>query len=57
MFIESEKSFFSSKGGALLGTKRTMPSKNFQKCAENLEKNKIQGLVVVGGKVVLTDEY
>jgi len=38
-----------SEGGALIGTKRTLPSKNFQKCAENLEKNKIQGLVVAGG--------
>ncbi|XP_023346270.1 ATP-dependent 6-phosphofructokinase isoform X2 [Eurytemora carolleeae] len=38
-----------AEGGALLGTKRTLPEKDFAKCAENLEKHKIQGLVVIGG--------
>jgi len=38
-----------AEGGALLGTKRTLPEKNFEKCAENLAKNNIQGLVVIGG--------
>jgi len=38
-----------SEGGALLGTKRTLPSKNFSKVAEQLEKFKIQGLVIIGG--------
>merc|ERR1719347_1687916 len=28
-----------SEGGALLGTKRTLPEKNFAKCAENLAKH------------------
>jgi len=38
-----------SEGGALLGTKRTLPEKNFAKCAENLAKHNIQGLVIIGG--------
>jgi len=37
------------EGGSLLGTKRTLTNENFVKCAENLSKHKIQGLVVVGG--------
>jgi len=38
-----------AEGGALLGTKRTLPEKNYTACAENLAKFKIQGLVVIGG--------
>jgi len=38
-----------SEGGALLGTKRTLPETNFEACAANLSKYKIQGLVVIGG--------
>jgi len=38
-----------SEGGALLGTRRTLPEKNYAKCAENLEKHNIQGLLVIGG--------
>eukprot|EP00092_Neocalanus_flemingeri_P021987 GFUD01023845.1.p1 GENE.GFUD01023845.1~~GFUD01023845.1.p1 ORF type:complete len:801 (+),score=260.29 GFUD01023845.1:62-2464(+) len=38
-----------AEGGALLGTKRTLPEKNFSACAEQLAKFKIQGLVVIGG--------
>jgi len=38
-----------SEGGALLGTRRTLPDKNFDKVAENLKKFDIQGLVVIGG--------
>ena len=38
-----------SEGGALLGTKRTLPAHNYQACAEQLAKHKIQGLVVIGG--------
>merc|ERR1719495_2334906 len=37
------------EGGALLGTKRTLPEKDFQACAEQLKKHNIQGLVVIGG--------
>jgi len=38
-----------SEGGALLGTRRTLPEKNYAKCAEQLARHKIQGLVVIGG--------
>jgi len=38
-----------SEGGALLGTRRTLPEKDLAKCAENLKKFDIQGLVVIGG--------
>ena len=38
-----------SEGGALLGTRRTLPAKNYQACADQLAKHKIQGLVVIGG--------
>ena len=38
-----------SEGGALLGTKRTLPAHNYQACADQLAKHKIQGLVVIGG--------
>jgi len=44
-----EVSGWISEGGALLGTKRTLPQQNLEKCAENLGKHNIQGLVVVGG--------
>jgi len=37
------------QGGALLGTKRTLPETNFAGCAEQLAKHGIQGLVIVGG--------
>ena len=38
-----------AEGGALLGTKRTLPAQNFEACAQQLRKFKIQGLVVIGG--------
>jgi len=38
-----------SEGGALLGTRRTLPASNFKSCAEQLGRHKIQGLVVIGG--------
>merc|ERR1719508_470194 len=38
-----------AEGGALLGTKRTLPEKNYAACAEQLAKFNIQGLVVIGG--------
>ena len=34
-----------SEGGALLGTRRTLPDKNFDKVAENLKKFDIQGIM------------
>merc|ERR1740128_1041050 len=37
------------EGGSLLGTKRTLPKGKFEEIAANLEKFKIQGLVVIGG--------
>jgi len=37
------------EGGSLLGCKRTQAEKNYQACADSLEKFKIQGLVVIGG--------
>ena len=37
------------EGGALLGTKRTLPEQDFHACAEQLKKHNIQGLVVIGG--------
>jgi len=37
------------QGGALLGTKRTMPCVNFAGCAHQLQEHRIQGLVIVGG--------
>ena len=33
-----------------MGTKRTLTSEHYEKCAEILGKHKIQGLVVVGGR-------
>jgi len=38
-----------SEGGALLGTKRTLPAHNYQGCADQLSNFNIQGLVVIGG--------
>ena len=38
-----------AEGGALLGTKRTLPEQNYTACAEQLARFKIQGLVVIGG--------
>jgi 6-phosphofructokinase len=40
------------QGGALFGTKRTLPTsdKELSACAENLGKFGIQGLVCLGGK-------
>ena len=38
-----------AEGGALLGTKRTLPEKSYQACADQMRKNNIQGLVVIGG--------
>ena len=37
------------QGGSLLGTKRTVPKGKFEKIAETIEKNKIQGLALIGG--------
>jgi len=38
-----------AEGGALLGTKRTLPEENYEACAEQMRKFNIQGLVVIGG--------
>ena len=32
-----------------MGTRRTLPEKNFQACADQLQKYQIHGLVVIGG--------
>ena len=42
------------QGGALLGTKRTLPNsdKELSACAENIAKFGIQGLVVLGGTYI-----
>ncbi|CAB4054907.1 pfkA [Lepeophtheirus salmonis] len=37
------------KGGALLGTKRTLPETNFKKIAENIKKYELSGLLLIGG--------
>ena len=37
------------QGGSLLGTKRTVPKGKFEKIAETIERNKIQGLALIGG--------
>uniref|UniRef100_T1IV69 6-phosphofructokinase n=1 Tax=Strigamia maritima TaxID=126957 RepID=T1IV69_STRMM len=37
------------EGGAFLSTKRTLPTKRFDKIAETLKKFKITGMVVIGG--------
>jgi len=38
-----------AEGGALLGTKRTLPEQSYEACAEQMKKHNIQGLVVIGG--------
>jgi len=38
-----------AEGGALLGTKRTLPEHDYEACAKHIQKFKIQGLVVIGG--------
>ena len=38
-----------AEGGALLGTKRTLPGENYQATAQQLGRFGIQGLVVIGG--------
>ena len=45
----SEVRGWGAEGGALLGTKRTLPEQNFDACAQQLRKFNIQGLVVIGG--------
>ena len=37
------------QGGSLLGTKRTLPTGKLQQIADTIEKNKIQGLALIGG--------
>ena len=37
------------KGGALLGTKRTIPSGNLDKIAEQIAANNLQGIIIIGG--------
>lgn len=44
------------EGGALLGTKRTLPQGKFPKVAEQLKKFGIQGLFIIGGFEV-SDNY
>lgn len=36
-------------GGAMLGTKRTLPAEKLQKIAERLKEYNIQGLLIIGG--------
>lgn len=38
-----------SQGGALLGTKRTLPAGKFAQVAEQLKKFKIEGMMIIGG--------
>ena len=38
-----------SQGGALLGTKRTLPAGKFEEIAQQLQKFNIQGLMIIGG--------
>lgn len=38
-----------AQGGALLGTKRTLPASNFQAIAEQIKKNDLKCLMVIGG--------
>merc|ERR1719436_1433281 len=38
-----------SEGGALLGTKRTLPAHNYQACADQLAKHKVAGRTTIGG--------
>ncbi len=37
------------QGGALLGTKRTLPGNNLEKIAEQLQKHGIEGILIIGG--------
>jgi len=37
------------QGGATLGTNRTLPGKHIELCAQQLTKNGIQGLLIIGG--------
>lgn len=37
------------QGGALLGTKRTLPEGHYEKIAEQFRKYKIEGLLIIGG--------
>lgn len=41
-------------GGAMLGTKRTLPQKNFAQTASKLKEFGIQGLLIIGGFEVVT---
>ena len=38
-----------SQGGALLGTKRTLPAGKFEQIAQQLKKFNIEGLMIIGG--------
>ncbi|MEE6467185.1 hypothetical protein FKM82_007158 [Ascaphus truei] len=40
---------WTGQGGSLLGTKRTLPAKYFQKIADQIRANNINALLVVGG--------
>ena len=40
-------------GGAMLGTKRTLPGKKLPEIAQRLKEYKIQGLVIIGGFEVI----
>lgn len=40
-------------GGAMLGTKRTLPSKKFPETAAKLKEFGIQGLLIIGGFEVI----
>uniref|UniRef100_A0A671Z158 6-phosphofructokinase n=1 Tax=Sparus aurata TaxID=8175 RepID=A0A671Z158_SPAAU len=40
---------WTGQGGSLLGTKRTLPAKHVEKIAEQMRKNNINALLIVGG--------
>ncbi|XP_063062594.1 ATP-dependent 6-phosphofructokinase, platelet type isoform X2 [Engraulis encrasicolus] len=40
---------WTGQGGSLLGTKRTLPAKHLDKIAEQISKNNINALLVIGG--------
>ncbi|KAM5287690.1 ATP-dependent 6-phosphofructokinase, muscle type isoform 3-T3 [Ctenodactylus gundi] len=40
---------WTGQGGSKLGTKRTLPKKNFEQISANITKFNIQGLVIIGG--------
>ncbi|XP_028425629.1 ATP-dependent 6-phosphofructokinase, platelet type isoform X5 [Perca flavescens] len=40
---------WTGQGGSLLGTKRTLPAKHIDKIAEQMRKNNINALLIVGG--------